>query len=49
MTFFNKIELIVKYNSIKFLKKTPNKQINKRKKNIKKINKPIAICKHTMI
>lgn len=42
MTFFNKIELIVKYNSIKFLKKNPNKQINKRKKNIKKINKPIV-------
>lgn len=48
MTFFNKIELIVKYNSMK-LKKNP-KQTNKQtKKNIKKINKPIAICKHTMI
>lgn len=47
MTFFNKIELIVKYNSMK-LKKPPNKQINKRKKKIfKKINKPI--CIHTMI
>lgn len=32
---------------MKLKKKNPNKPINKRKKNIKKINKPNAICIHS--